>query len=314
MKLSLIIPCYNVAPYVERAVRSVQEQAFGDWELILVDDGSADGTLPVLRRLEASDGRIRVIAQENSGVSAARNAGLRAARGEYVHFVDADDYLSPYGDVERWDDNDVVVYGFSMHTDKKVQTFLPPRDGSSLLVRYLKGQRLHLGGFVFRRAFLEQNDICFDEQTYYSEDKEMMIKALFCARRIQPIQNALYQYIRREGSAMGAGRFAVKRLTSLYAMDRVEHFVRERVGKNGIWQAVRLNQGVSLLIIYRLFLKSVVAGDQYDGVKTLLKQNMAEIMSTGYLLGGGRYSLLFNSFRFLYRLSPTLLERVLIRL
>ena len=141
-----------------------------------------------------------------------------------------------------------------------------------------------------------------------------MIKALFCARRIQPIQNALYQYIMSEGSAMGTGRFAVKRLTSLYAMDRVEHFVRERVGKNGIWQAVRLNQGVSLLIIYRLFLKSVVAGDQYDEVKTLLKQNLAEIMSTGYLLGGGRYSLLFNSFRFLYRLSPTLLERVLIRL
>ena len=167
---------------------------------------------------------------------------------------------------------------------------------------------------IFFCIFLEQNDICFDEQTYYSEDKEMMIKALFCARRIQPIQYALYQYIRREGSAMGTGRFAVKRLTSLYAMDRVEHFVWKRVGKNGIWQAVRLNQGVSLLIIYRLFLKSVVAGDQYDEVKTLLKQNMAEIMSTGYLLGGGRYSLLFNSFRFLYRLNPTLLERVLIRL
>ena len=314
MKLSIIIPCYNVAPYVERAVRSVQEQAFGDWELILVDDGSADGTLPVLRRLEASDGRIRVIAQENSGVSAARNAGLRAARGEYVHFVDADDYLSPYGNVERWENCDVAVYGFSMHTGKKVQTFLPPRGGSSLLVRYLKGRRLHLGGFVFRRAFLEQEGICFDEQTYYSEDKEVMIKALFCARRIQPIQYALYQYIRREGSAMGTGRFAVKRLTSLYAMDRVEHFVWKRVGKNGIWQAVRLNQGVSLLIIYRLFLKSVVARDQYDEVKTLLKQNMAEIMSTGYLLGGGRYSLLFNSFRFLYRLNPTLLERVLIRL
>ena len=310
MKLSIIIPCYNVAPYVERAVRSVQEQAFGDWELILVDDGSADGTLPVLRRLEALDGRIRVIAQENSGVSAARNAGLRAARGEYVHFIDADDYLSSYGNVERWENCDVAVYGFSMHTGNKGQTFLPPRDGSSLLVRYLKGQRLHLGGFVFRRAFLEQNDIYFDEQTYYSEDKEVMIKALFCARRIQPIQYAMYHYIRRDSSAMGTQKKLTERnFTALDAMKRLEEFVQERKVDKNVMSAVRVHRGISSLRMFRAFLRR---GAVVENAERLLESELKDCFASNMLsLSWSRYDMLYVIFRMAYEISPVFLKRII---
>lgn len=305
MKLSIIIPCYNVAPYVERAVRSVQEQAFGDWELILVDDGSADGTLPVLRRLEASDGRIRVIAQENSGVSAARNAGLRAARGEYVHFVDADDYLSSYGNVERWENCDVAVYGFSMHTGKKVQTFFPPRDGFSLLVRYLKGQRLHLGGFVFRRAFLEQNDICFDEQTYYSEDKEVMVKSLLYAKKVYTIGEPLYHYVRREDSAM-ARPLSMRRLTGFAAMDRIVALVRSCGSKEASY-AAEVNRCMDALTLYRDY--------SFLNVDEALKREVADKVAANFRaripLSLDRYTLLFYILRLMHAMSPALLRKLL---
>lgn len=305
MKLSIIIPCYNVAPYVERAVRSVQEQAFGDWELILVDDGSADGTLPVLRRLEASDGRIRVIAQENSGVSAARNAGLRAAQGEYVHFVDADDYLSSYGNVERWENCDVAVYGFSMHTGKKVQTFLPPRDGSSLLVRYLKGQRLHLGGFVFRRAFLEQNDICFDEQTYYSEDKEVMVRSLLYAKKVYTIGEPLYHYVRREDSAM-ARPLSMRRLTGFAAMDRIVALVRS-CGSKEAFYAAEVNRCMDALTLYRDY--------SFLNVDEALKREVADKVAANFRaripLSLDRYTLLYYGLRLIHIVNPALLRKLL---
>jgi glycosyltransferase involved in cell wall biosynthesis len=96
MRISVIIPCYNVEHYVERAVRSVLAQTHPDIELITVEDGSTDGTRQILRSLKQDLGdRIIVIEQENRGACAARNVGLAKATGEYLQFLDADDVLLP---------------------------------------------------------------------------------------------------------------------------------------------------------------------------------------------------------------------------
>ena len=310
MKLSIIIPCYNVAPYVERAVWSVQEQAFADWELILVDDGSTDETLSVLQALAEKDYRIRVIAQANRGVSAARNTGLCQARGEYVQFIDGDDYISSYGDVERWENSDVVVYGFSMHKDKNVREFLPPREGASLLIKYLRGCRLVLPAFIFRRAFLEQEGICFDEQTYYSEDKEVMIKALFCARRIQPIQYAMYHYIRRDSSAMGTQKKLTERnFTALDAMKRLEEFVQERKVDKNVMSAVRVHRGISSLRMFRAFLRR---GAVVENAERLLESELKDCFASNMLsLSWSRYDMLYVIFRMAYEISPVFLKRII---
>ena len=93
VRVSIVMPCYQSAATVERCVRSVQAQTVTYWELIAVDDGSTDGTLAALRALAAGEPRMRIIHQENGGVSAARNAGMAAARGEWLFFIDADDWL-----------------------------------------------------------------------------------------------------------------------------------------------------------------------------------------------------------------------------
>lgn len=91
--VSIVMPCYNAAEHLPSSVGSVLAQTFDNWELIAVDDGSTDGTARWLRA--QTDPRIRVVTQSNQGVSAARNAGLQAARAEYVAFLDADDTWSP---------------------------------------------------------------------------------------------------------------------------------------------------------------------------------------------------------------------------
>ncbi len=95
--ISIIVPCYNAGMSLARTLDSVREQEYKNLEVILVNDGSRDNTLEVAERYAELDSRIRVIAQDNAGVSVARNNGLRVARGEYIMFLDADDnYTTPY--------------------------------------------------------------------------------------------------------------------------------------------------------------------------------------------------------------------------
>ncbi|MBQ8556883.1 MAG: glycosyltransferase family 2 protein [Clostridia bacterium] len=97
--ISVVIPVWNGAKHIESCLRTVMSQSAADMEIIVVDDGSTDDTWAIISRLAAEDGRIRVIRQENAGVSEARNTALRQCRGRYVRFVDADDAL-PEGSME----------------------------------------------------------------------------------------------------------------------------------------------------------------------------------------------------------------------
>lgn len=93
--ISIIIPVHNGEDYLEDCVESIKNQTVSDWEIIVIDDGSTDGTGKICRRLAEENPKLRVIFMEDEGVSAARNAALDVAKGDYVTFVDADDRLMP---------------------------------------------------------------------------------------------------------------------------------------------------------------------------------------------------------------------------
>ncbi|MDD3369017.1 MAG: glycosyltransferase family 2 protein [Lachnospiraceae bacterium] len=95
IKLSIIVPIYNIMDCLEKCVHSITNQSYHNLEILLVDDGSTDGTGELCDRLAAEDIRIRVIHQENGGSSSARNHGIREAQGEYLGFVDSDDFIEP---------------------------------------------------------------------------------------------------------------------------------------------------------------------------------------------------------------------------
>lgn len=117
--ISIVMPCYQNGATLARTVESIRAQSYPNWELIAVDDGSRDDTLSVLERIAADEPRMRVIHQENGGVSSARNAGMDAARGEWFSFVDADDWLLPDALshlIEMADDEtDIVCAAYEMH-------------------------------------------------------------------------------------------------------------------------------------------------------------------------------------------------------
>ena len=92
-KLSIIVPVYNGELFLSRCVDSILNQEFTDFELILVDDGSTDSSLEICRRYEQEDNRVVVLHKENAGLVAARKSGLSVAKGEYIGFVDCDDYI-----------------------------------------------------------------------------------------------------------------------------------------------------------------------------------------------------------------------------
>ena len=91
--ISIIVPIYNAEEYLERCIESIKKQTYQKWELILVDDGSTDCSLQLCEKIALKDTRIRVIHIENLGVSMARNRGIEEAKGEYISFIDADDWV-----------------------------------------------------------------------------------------------------------------------------------------------------------------------------------------------------------------------------
>ena len=114
---SVILPAYNAARFIERSLRSLQAQTFPDWEALCVDDGCQDGTGEILDRFAAEDARIRVLHKANEGVGAARNDALAMATGEYVLFLDSDDFLHPQmmeicQELARRDGSDIVAINY----------------------------------------------------------------------------------------------------------------------------------------------------------------------------------------------------------
>ena len=108
-KISVIVPVYNASTYIGRCIESVQAQTYKKWELILVDDGSKDDSLNICSEYASKDTRIHVIHQDNAGPGIARNTGIDMANGEYIVFIDSDDYIDrAYFDLLSKHDEDVV--------------------------------------------------------------------------------------------------------------------------------------------------------------------------------------------------------------
>lgn len=123
-KVSVIIPVYNVDPYLRECLESVVNQTLLDIEIICVNDGSTDNSPAILEEYRAKDSRITVFTQENRGLSAARNRGMDLARGEYIYFIDSDDYVEPETlertvHIAEADDLDAVVFRFKQFAESE---------------------------------------------------------------------------------------------------------------------------------------------------------------------------------------------------
>ena len=200
MTLSIIIPVYNTEAWLEKCVLSCLG---GDAEIIIVNDGSTDGSPALARKLADEHPGITVLSQENAGLSAARNAGLRVAQGDYVWFVDSDDSLTE-GSAE-WacatvKDNpcDYISVAARNNGTGPLRNVLPENAGPAEVFRSLKWVDCATM-YIWRRSFLQGKGLSFMEGIFF-EDSELIPKALFQADSCLVTNRPSYNVLVRGGS------------------------------------------------------------------------------------------------------------------
>lgn len=184
IEISIVTPAYNAANYITDSIKSVMGQTFTNWELIIVDDGSTDNTAEIVKPF-LSDSRISLINQANKGVSAARNAGIRVAKGKFITFLDADDYYMPYNLSEKYnvlihDTSIDFVYCDIMHCDEKLNDIRIEKgvDTENLFTKVLQwqGETIPLlPSNILVKTYLMQGRFQFDEHLSNCADRYMKI-------------------------------------------------------------------------------------------------------------------------------------------
>lgn len=221
-KVSIIIPIYNIKEYMSDSVNSAMMQTYKDIEIILVDDGSTDGSGEMCDEYGEKDSRIKVIHKENGGLSSARNAGLDAAEGEYILFLDGDDYLAlnaaEYAlSIAKRTDADIIQYGYI----ETIESFTPNHingTGGAEVIKDTKsfyGKLYEIGGEAASACTKLYKRSMFDrfrfKEGILHEDEELITRQLREVGSIAYIPDKLYYYVTRKGSIIRSD-FNLRRL------------------------------------------------------------------------------------------------------
>lgn len=230
-KLSFIIPVFNCVDYLLKCVESIEKIGLEDYEILLIDDGSTDGSGSLCDSIANTSNYIRCYHQRNAGVSAARNTGLDQANGDYIVFIDADDVVDPVQMRElthHFNKNsvDIAIYGMSFdfyHNGKiyRRNELGIPLEGiveKAEWVQYL--EQLYLSNAlspiwnkIYRKQVLLDNRLRLREDMFLYEDLEYSLRCLACCERILFFPNVVYHYRQSEDEG-NAGR-RLRRITSL---------------------------------------------------------------------------------------------------
>lgn len=222
-RFSVIMCAYNLEKIVNIAIESVLNQKFNDYELIIVNDGSLDNTLEVLKKYEEkANGKIRVINnKKNIGLSASRNKAIRQAKGEYIVHLDGDDTLYNRNTLANIDatigdqDYDIIYFGVQ-YVGGGNKLYLPNAQNSTREARIVCDMHFAVASKVWRKEFLDKNNLTFIEGMYY-EDMVYSIKAAIKAEKTTFRAIPIYVYYRnREGSIMATPN--IKRCKDMYKM------------------------------------------------------------------------------------------------
>jgi len=233
--ISIIVPIFNCEKYIPQCVTSLINQTYRNTEILLINDGSTDSSGLLCDNYKESDNRITVIHQNNSGVSSARNQGLDCANGDYIAFVDADDYVSPdfiYSLYNNIKNTDISICGYYRFSDsaplrETLLTFTPNLPHDELFHYVLCNN--HIGGYLwnkfFRSKIIVENNIRFNTTLRIGEDMLWITEYLKHANNGVYIPKALYYYQNNRDSALQSGfhskKFNSRTITNLDAADLI---------------------------------------------------------------------------------------------
>lgn len=308
MTVSIIVPVYNVAPYLRDCLDSLLAQRFEDFEVLLVDDGSTDGSGPLCDELAEKDSRVVVLHQKNGGVCSARNRGLEEARGEFLVFVDADDLVTEdYLEHLMESDADMVVTGVrkfgaldgtrvpARRDDFGIEGLasrwnIPP--DVNFLYCYPVAKR-------FRTRIIREHGIRFNEALYFSEDMCFNLEYYAYAESFTELPYADYGYrifdmTRDEKYRMSAAELK----THHEALEACFRRLYERIGADSL-PAVRDNTNLRLVRKFYAFLmqEGMAQADFVRNIKSFRDQSWAVYM-VGLLQGKKEKRVIREAVRF----------------
>lgn len=263
-KFSVIIPIYNVEGYIDKCVSSVLGQNYSNFEVILVNDGSTDNSAKKACKYARRDVRVQLINKENGGLSDARNAGLERATGDYVIFLDSDDYwkdetLSSIENSLNNKESDIVVFGFDVDTYSTEGTLISSRKVTSDSLYVNKKNIISMKnksflGYAWNKAYkasLFTDGILFDKGVSYIEDVLFNAKIFGKAKSVSIIDQSLLHYVQRERPTLGkvyydgieeldlrANNAFNQILQSLkVSQDEVQTFLKQNIINRSLWTA-----------------------------------------------------------------------------
>ena len=209
-KISIIVPVYNTAKYLERCVDSIVAQTYTDWELLLIDDGSTDNSGTICDSYAASDPRIQAFHKPNGGLTSARNHGLERATGEWITPIDSDDWVEPemlakmLAKAEE-SDADVVICDlrFVWHEQSSVYTSIDwGDDKTESLNRYIASGWTCLCSSIAKRSLYTDHNLHSPREITYCEDFHLMVRLCHFAKRVVHIAEPFYNYRQQQASIM----------------------------------------------------------------------------------------------------------------
>ena len=255
--ISVIVPVYNVEKYIEDCIQSILQQTYKDFELLLIDDGSQDRSGQICDQYAKQDARIHVFHTVNQGVSAARNFGIKHAKGDYICFVDSDDfvekeylytmnsYMQPGGMVS------CKMYTETMPIHSKDNAYFSPEEGQiSVFSAYGMGGGV---GKLFDMEIIKKHDLFYQRDLAICEDLLFSIQYLrYATAEVVWIASTLYFYRKNQDGAVRSRfsklpHFDYNKLTEITALERCQQYLFEGKEIEKAWKARMVKAAVNTL-------------------------------------------------------------------
>ena len=288
-KITVIVPVYNTKKFLKRCIMSIMNQSYSNLEIIIINDGSTDGSEKICNELEKADERIRVIHQKNNGIAATRNIGIENATGQYISFVDSDDYLTK--DAIEWmvskvieSDADIVTAN-TYYKNEELKVMLPERlyTGSEIkevLVTHMMGnyaKRIDAISYtatakLFKKKIFDENNLRFpSERRLIWEDLAFSTEAYPLCEKVYISHKPVYYYCFNEGS-----------LTHTYRQNKLELvmvlycYMKEKIKKLNLPDEAQFRLDTNFIGHIRTCIKLEVFYANLNGHKRAI-QNIREI-------------------------------------
>ncbi len=238
IKVSVIVPVYNTAKFLERCLNSLINQTLKDIEIICVNDGSKDNSLELLEEFAKKDSRIVIINQENAGLSAARNSGMEVVKGEYIGFVDSDDWVDLnffeklYDAAKKYDCDIAVADFIRQHPkNKKIRlNITEEKVYEKAEDKYLACRTYREGcvwNKIYRTELLKDISLKFIVGMYY-EDRDFTARALYFSKKLVTVPGTYYDYFVNPKSIVKKGINKVQGEHYILARQQVLQFIKEK--------------------------------------------------------------------------------------